>query len=127
MQEYSRLEPEEKEEGDGCGGGSEAEGGGANDEGREERVISEDWPRSGHVEFRNVTIRYDPEGPDIIRNVDLEFKPGQRVAIVGRTGSGKTTVGDDETWTFFRPMLPFSLFCGLGPRPTPERALPSVS
>jgi ABC-type bacteriocin/lantibiotic exporter with double-glycine peptidase domain len=51
-----------------------------------------DWPQTGSVEFRNVTIRYDPQGPDILKDVNLSFAAGERVAIVGRTGSGKSTV-----------------------------------
>ena len=54
--------------------------------------LSNDWPQEGSVEFRNVTIRWDPEGPDILKDINLTFAPGQRVAIVGRTGSGKSTV-----------------------------------
>jgi ABC-type bacteriocin/lantibiotic exporter with double-glycine peptidase domain len=55
-------------------------------------VIPENWPRSGEIEFRNVTIRYDPDGPDILTSVNLKFKAGERVAVIGRTGSGKSTV-----------------------------------
>lgn len=50
------------------------------------------WPRSGSIEFRDVTIRYDVDGPDILKNVNLKFRAGERVAVVGRTGSGKSTV-----------------------------------
>jgi ABC-type bacteriocin/lantibiotic exporter with double-glycine peptidase domain len=55
-------------------------------------IIPENWPRSGEIEFRNVTIRYDPDGPNILTDVNLKFKAGARVAVVGRTGSGKSTV-----------------------------------
>ncbi|KAI1206479.1 abc transporter [Annulohypoxylon truncatum] len=50
------------------------------------------WPATGMMEFRNVTARYAEEGPDILRDVSFRAKPGQRVAIIGRTGSGKSTV-----------------------------------
>jgi len=46
---------------------------------------------SGNVVFDTVAFSYVPERP-LIRNLNLEVKPGQRVAIVGPTGSGKTTV-----------------------------------
>lgn len=55
-------------------------------------VIPRGWPRSGEVEFRNVTVRYDLDGPDILSDINLVFRAGQRVAVVGRTGSGKSTV-----------------------------------
>lgn len=45
----------------------------------------------GHVEFRNVRFGYDPEKP-VIHNLSAEAKPGQKVAIVGPTGAGKTTI-----------------------------------
>lgn len=58
----------------------------------ETHVIPKNWPRAGDIEFRDVTIRYDPDGPDILKDVNLKFKAGERVAVVGRTGSGKSTV-----------------------------------
>ena len=42
------------------------------------------------VEFDGVRFAY-PGGPDVLRNVDAVIEPGQRVAVVGETGSGKTT------------------------------------
>ena len=54
--------------------------------------VPEGWPRTGAIEFRNATVRYDLDGPDILKDINLEFKAGQRVAVVGRTGSGKSTV-----------------------------------
>jgi ATP-binding cassette subfamily B protein len=45
----------------------------------------------GHVVFRNVRFGYKPEQP-VIRNFSAEILPGQRVAIVGPTGAGKTTL-----------------------------------
>jgi ABC-type multidrug transport system fused ATPase/permease subunit len=39
-----------------------------------------------------VTIRYDQDGPDILKDVSLKFEAGERVAVVGRTGSGKSTL-----------------------------------
>jgi ATP-binding cassette subfamily B multidrug efflux pump len=45
----------------------------------------------GHVEFRNVRFGYNPDEP-VIRNLSGEAKPGQKVAIVGPTGAGKTTI-----------------------------------
>ena len=45
----------------------------------------------GHVELENVDFSYVPEKP-LIRDFNLKVEPGQRVAIVGPTGCGKTTV-----------------------------------
>ena len=45
----------------------------------------------GAVSLQNVSFRYVPEKP-LIRDFNLDVKPGQRIAIVGPTGCGKTTV-----------------------------------
>ena len=45
----------------------------------------------GRVEFKNVVFGYDPERP-ILRNINFVAEPGQTVAIVGPTGSGKTRI-----------------------------------
>ncbi len=45
----------------------------------------------GEVEFRNVKFGYDPEKL-VIKNFSARVKPGQKIAIVGPTGAGKTTV-----------------------------------
>ncbi|MBQ4302630.1 MAG: ABC transporter ATP-binding protein [Oscillospiraceae bacterium] len=48
-------------------------------------------PTKGRVEFRNVDFSYDPKKP-LIRNLSFSVQPGQKVAIVGPTGAGKTTI-----------------------------------
>ena len=45
----------------------------------------------GHVELENVSFRYVEDRP-LIENLTLDVKPGQRIAIVGPTGCGKTTL-----------------------------------
>jgi ABC-type multidrug transport system fused ATPase/permease subunit len=45
----------------------------------------------GAVRFEHVTFGYDPERP-VLRDVDLELAPGSTVALIGHTGSGKTTL-----------------------------------
>ncbi len=56
---------------------------------------SEDVPDTieadGHVELSDVEFSYVPEKP-LIRDFNLKVQPGQRIAIVGPTGCGKTTV-----------------------------------
>ena len=49
-------------------------------------------PVQGQVVFDNVTFRYFSSGEPVLRSVNLEAKPGQTVALLGATGSGKTTI-----------------------------------
>ncbi|GAB4194962.1 MAG: hypothetical protein Fur006_41050 [Coleofasciculaceae cyanobacterium] len=47
----------------------------------------------GHIRFEQVTFRYHPESEvNTLENLSFEIKPGQMVALVGRSGSGKTTI-----------------------------------
>jgi ATP-binding cassette subfamily B protein len=46
----------------------------------------------GEVKFENVTFRYFNSGEPVLRNVSFEAEPGQTVALLGATGSGKTTI-----------------------------------
>jgi len=46
---------------------------------------------SGTLEFSNVTFGYDPDKP-VIHNLSMKVEPGETVAIVGATGSGKSTL-----------------------------------
>jgi ATP-binding cassette subfamily B protein len=46
----------------------------------------------GDVRFDSVDFRYTDDGPAILRDFDLHLRPGETVAVVGRTGSGKSTV-----------------------------------
>jgi ATP-binding cassette subfamily B protein len=54
----------------------------------EARIIAQ--PR-GEVEFSNIKFAYDQDKP-VIHNFSAHIKPGQKVAIVGPTGAGKTTM-----------------------------------
>jgi ATP-binding cassette subfamily B multidrug efflux pump len=49
-------------------------------------------PIDGRVTFENVTFRYSPDGPLVLRGIDLNIEPGQTVALVGPTGAGKTSI-----------------------------------
>ncbi len=49
-------------------------------------------PIRGHVEFRNVTFRYFGSGNPVLSNVSFVAEPGQTVALLGATGSGKSTI-----------------------------------
>ncbi len=46
----------------------------------------------GALALSNLTFKHDPQGPNLFENLNLNIKAGERVAILGRTGSGKSTV-----------------------------------
>jgi len=46
----------------------------------------------GYVVFNNVTFRYSDEYEYVLRNINIDIRPGETVAIVGRSGIGKTTL-----------------------------------
>jgi ABC-type multidrug transport system fused ATPase/permease subunit len=45
-----------------------------------------------HVRLRGVQVRYEPDGPLALDGLDLDLRPGRRVALIGPSGSGKSTV-----------------------------------
>jgi ABC-type bacteriocin/lantibiotic exporter with double-glycine peptidase domain len=49
-------------------------------------------PLKGAIELRNVSFRYDANAPEVIHDISLCVRAGQKVALVGRTGCGKTTL-----------------------------------
>lgn len=46
----------------------------------------------GGIEFDQVHFRYRPDGPEILRGINLSMCPGEVIGIVGRSGSGKSTL-----------------------------------
>ena len=51
-------------------------------------------PLKGEVEFERVSFTYPDTGIQALKDISFRLKPGQKMAIIGRTGSGKTTVAD---------------------------------
>ncbi|KPM02317.1 ABC transporter sub-family C-like protein 1 [Sarcoptes scabiei] len=54
--------------------------------------IPDNWLQRGEIEFINVTIRYEANTEPIIYNANLHIKPGEKIGICGRTGSGKSSL-----------------------------------
>ncbi|KAM0557995.1 hypothetical protein ACHAPJ_005161 [Fusarium lateritium] len=52
----------------------------------------ENWPSRGHVEIRNLTAAYTASGEPVLHDVSLNIPSGFKVGIVGRSGSGKSSL-----------------------------------
>lgn len=50
------------------------------------------WPTRGKVEIQDLQIRYREDSPLVLRGINCTFEGGHKIGIVGRTGSGKTTL-----------------------------------
>ncbi|XP_071497740.1 ATP-binding cassette sub-family C member 5-like [Diadema antillarum] len=51
------------------------------------------WPKQGKIEFNNFKMRYREGLPLVLKGVKMVIKPMEKIGIVGRTGSGKSTLG----------------------------------
>lgn len=57
-----------------------------------EHKVDPSWPRKGVLEFSDVKMRYRPELPLTLTGLSFTLEHGQRCAVVGRTGAGKSTI-----------------------------------
>ncbi|KAF9786031.1 hypothetical protein BJ322DRAFT_1057551 [Thelephora terrestris] len=50
------------------------------------------WPASGEVVVENLSAKYSSDGPEVLHNLNFKIASGERVGVVGRTGSGKSSL-----------------------------------
>jgi ABC-type multidrug transport system fused ATPase/permease subunit len=53
---------------------------------------TEQWPTVGAVSFKGVEPKYRPELPLVLKGLDFEVRPGEKLGIIGRTGAGKSSL-----------------------------------
>jgi ATP-binding cassette, subfamily C (CFTR/MRP), member 1 len=60
----------------------------------EDQPVPTNWPVDGRIEFKNVSAFYKPHpaGPPILTAINMSIKPGEKIGICGRTGSGKSSL-----------------------------------
>ena len=58
----------------------------------DKKLIKEGFPKRGKIEFVNLYVRYRPDSQLVLKNINFTIEPDQKIGIVGRTGSGKTTL-----------------------------------
>ncbi|KAL5747608.1 hypothetical protein ACOSQ2_024905 [Xanthoceras sorbifolium] len=58
----------------------------------ESKRPAQNWPAIGRVEIYNLKVKYRPNAPLVLRGISCIIEGGHKVGIVGRTGSGKTTL-----------------------------------
>ncbi|KAL3283201.1 hypothetical protein HHI36_006350 [Cryptolaemus montrouzieri] len=51
-----------------------------------------DWPENGRINYENVYLRYIADDEPVLKNLNLEIEPKEKIGIVGRTGAGKSTL-----------------------------------
>jgi ATP-binding cassette subfamily C (CFTR/MRP) protein 1 len=51
-----------------------------------------DWPSKGEILFENFNAKYRSDTEMVLKNINFHLKPGEHLGIVGRTGSGKSTI-----------------------------------
>jgi ABC-type multidrug transport system fused ATPase/permease subunit len=54
--------------------------------------VKSGWPWQGGISFKNVRMRYRDDFEPVLMNVNVDIPPGASVGIVGRTGSGKSSL-----------------------------------
>ncbi|XP_078530202.1 ATP-binding cassette sub-family C member 9 isoform X4 [Lissotriton helveticus] len=60
--------------------------------------VPEDWPQNGEIKIHDLCVRYESNLKPVLKHVKAYIKPGQKVGICGRTGSGKSSL----SLAFFR-------------------------
>ncbi|KAF8214920.1 P-loop containing nucleoside triphosphate hydrolase protein [Mycena galopus ATCC 62051] len=50
------------------------------------------WPASGDLRVEGLSARYSEDGPKVLHDISFHIKAGERVGVVGRTGSGKSSL-----------------------------------
>lgn len=59
---------------------------------RRAMAFKSDWPDRGEIKFINYKVKYRPNLDLVLRGLTVTFQGGHKIGVVGRTGSGKSTI-----------------------------------
>lgn len=54
--------------------------------------LCQNWPKNGHIEFRELYLSYSDVDPPVLRDLNFMVQANEKVGIVGRTGAGKSSL-----------------------------------
>ncbi|XP_044266059.1 probable multidrug resistance-associated protein lethal(2)03659 [Tribolium madens] len=54
--------------------------------------MPKNWPEKGQIEFCDVSLKYNPREPSVLKNLNFVVNPKEKIGIVGRTGAGKSSI-----------------------------------
>ena len=54
--------------------------------------LSKKWPKSGDIEAKNISVRYRKTLPLVLKDLNFHINDSEKIGIVGRTGSGKSSL-----------------------------------
>lgn len=58
----------------------------------DKELIEKKWPQEGKIRFENYSVKYRPNTEIVLKNLNFEIESNKKIGVVGRTGSGKSTI-----------------------------------
>jgi ABC-type multidrug transport system fused ATPase/permease subunit len=58
----------------------------------ENQSVPDSWPAQGTIEFKNLSASYSLSGKPVLEGINMSIRPGEKIGVCGRTGSGKSSL-----------------------------------
>ncbi|XP_008210078.1 multidrug resistance-associated protein 4 isoform X1 [Nasonia vitripennis] len=55
-------------------------------------TLSKNWPQNGQIKFDHLSLKYSDEDELVLKDINLSVRPGEKIGVVGRTGTGKSSL-----------------------------------
>lgn len=56
------------------------------------QLIDNKWPQKGVIQFKDYSVKYRPDTEVVLKSVNFTISQGEKIGVIGRTGSGKSTI-----------------------------------